>query len=302
MTADGTPDISGLAEGLSGSLNTPEPPTLRKALAQRSATRRKRIGVGVVAATLVVGGWFVNAIGDDSAIETVAEGEVAESTTAPPALESTIADDSRSGELSMRELIQSEPLWAVVDASVVAGTAVSLQDDVFAITNGCDTRSFEVTWQEQNFILDEFAGVQLDGESQFGDICGFATMTSPLPNSRRGQLVTVRHDGSTIVLSVKGPKGWEIHLDDWEGSLVVTPLFGGGGPTVTPDATELVEVPDVVGLFADQATQLLREDGYTVQIDFADSDTPPNAVISQQPSAGALVEPGSTIGLIVALE
>ena len=64
---------------------------------------------------------------------------------------------------------------------------------------------------------------------------------------------------------------------------------------------EQVQVPSVVGKQRDDAENILRDAGFKVQINEADApDEQPGTVLDQNPGAGARVDPGTTVTLIVA--
>lgn len=78
-----------------------------------------------------------------------------------------------------------------------------------------------------------------------------------------------------------------------EGSVVT--LFVSAGP-------EPVQVPNVVGQELPVAERILRDAGFEIEVETAEDDEVlENRVISQDPEAGADLEPGGTVTLVVSL-
>jgi eukaryotic-like serine/threonine-protein kinase len=61
-----------------------------------------------------------------------------------------------------------------------------------------------------------------------------------------------------------------------------------------------VEVPDLVGLSLDSATDRLDDLGLTYGVERAQSDRPEDEVLAQDPAAGTTLDPGDTVELVVA--
>ncbi|HZD60332.1 MAG TPA: PBP1A family penicillin-binding protein [Anaerolineae bacterium] len=65
---------------------------------------------------------------------------------------------------------------------------------------------------------------------------------------------------------------------------------------------QVITVPNVVGMPADQAKIELERLGFVVSGEYRQSNDPPNQVIAQRPLAGFLAEPGSTVKVIISGE
>ena len=79
-----------------------------------------------------------------------------------------------------------------------------------------------------------------------------------------------------------------------------SPIETPGEEEPTPEAPELVAVPDVVGQRLAQARRDIREAGLTVTVSKRPSDEPPGTVLAQRPVSGTEVRPGRTIRFVVA--
>jgi len=60
-----------------------------------------------------------------------------------------------------------------------------------------------------------------------------------------------------------------------------------------------IEVPDLTGLSADDATKALEAAGFEVKVVETESDAEAGTVVDQSPEPGAMVAPGSTVTIIV---
>ena len=74
------------------------------------------------------------------------------------------------------------------------------------------------------------------------------------------------------------------------------PTPGPAAPAPTPD---LVAVPSLVGLSDGQATKLVKESGLRASVVVGDSCEPTGSVIGQEPEAGAEVEPGTWVDVVL---
>jgi beta-lactam-binding protein with PASTA domain len=60
-----------------------------------------------------------------------------------------------------------------------------------------------------------------------------------------------------------------------------------------------IEVPEVTGLTADEATQTLEGAGFTVKTVEVENEAEPGAVVDQSPAGGSMVTPGSEVTIVV---
>jgi len=98
-----------------------------------------------------------------------------------------------------------------------------------------------------------------------------------------------------------------VNSDSVEAGLVVYSDPSGGstvtnGSTVTifvSNGPKLVKVPVLVGTQRRVAVQQIRGRGLTPSVSEQESDTPAGEVVSQSPSAGSKVEPGSAVTIVV---
>ena len=98
-----------------------------------------------------------------------------------------------------------------------------------------------------------------------------------------------------------------VNSDSVEEGLVIRSEPGGGktatkGSTVTLSVSrgpKLVKVPVLVGAQRETAVQRLRSHGLEAAVSEEESPEPKGRVIRQAPDAGSLVEPGSTVTIVV---
>jgi hypothetical protein len=80
-------------------------------------------------------------------------------------------------------------------------------------------------------------------------------------------------------------------------------LFISTGPDQVSPTQELIEVPSVVGLPGADAENELNNAGFAVQANEVETtDAPPSVVLNQEPEAGTLADPGSTVTITVVVE
>lgn len=123
--------------------------------------------------------------------------------------------------------------------------------------------------------------------------------------TRRRRVIVAVAAGAAIVLVpalVIGALGLFSGDDPVAGSTTITvsttTVATTTGDTTTSTATPLVQVPDVVGLTALDATDLLQGAGFAVE---ASGDPNDLAVVAdQQPAAGSEVEPGTVVRIEIA--
>ncbi len=81
------------------------------------------------------------------------------------------------------------------------------------------------------------------------------------------------------------------------GSQIAFAVSKGPAPSASPQASA---VPDVVGQTQEQAVSALQAAGFTVVVEkVPDASAPAGTVVDQTPSSGVLVEPGSSVTIIV---
>lgn len=79
-------------------------------------------------------------------------------------------------------------------------------------------------------------------------------------------------------------------------------LVAGVGITYSVGLWGGVPVPDVVGLSAEEACEMLEGSGFTVTREFAKSDEDPNIVLSQSPEPRTRLSSGSNVAITISAE
>lgn len=202
---DGVPE---LIEELATHLVSPGPVAIRsEATRRRKARRVVRAGVLTSLLAIGVGAWAVN--NGNGSTNDVASGSDIQSPL-PVGVDSAPVEVDQV-ELTDLERLEQQGLWRALTSRNVRGVAdVSFDDGVFALTNGCITRSFHIEPTAEGFTTRGFAGVELLNETYLGSACGLIDMTGPGLEVRRNQIVTISFDAATktYTLTHADDDGW----------------------------------------------------------------------------------------------
>jgi beta-lactam-binding protein with PASTA domain len=135
---------------------------------------------------------------------------------------------------------------------------------------------------------DEVAVPDVVGMTQEG---AAATLADAGLTSGRITRVQSEEDAEGTVVAQSPAAGDEVE----EGSAVDLDVAGAPAPTATP-----VAVPNVVGSSQAGAEAQLTNAGFMVVVSQAESATvPAGTVVSQDPQAGVVAAPGSSVGIVV---
>jgi hypothetical protein len=116
------------------------------------------------------------------------------------------------------------------------------------------------------------------------------TRTSSASDEEEG-IYTIAPDGSDLRLVAGGIAPYCCPAPAWVGSA-----------TTDVDRTtepETVWVPDVVGVHANAAERIVEQAGLRVELQVVPGDYPLGGVIGQDPPGGTVVDPGSTVTLVI---
>ena len=172
-----------------------------------------------------------------------------------------------TGEIGRRE--GNKPAGVVLEQEPKDGVQVPEGDEVRLVVSQGPAREVvpDLVGEQLNQALDDLDQAGFD--SQVRQV--FAGEASGIVVRQEPQAGAKLKEGSTVALQVsKGPKP--------------------------------VPVPDVVGQQASEATSALREAGFEVNLVTVPSQEPAGTVVAQNPTAGTVPKPGSTVRLNVAQE